>query len=248
LFDQAARCRDPERLRQLHDELVVLNLPVADALARRYASRGLALDDLTQVARLALVRVVPQFRPEFGRDFLVYAVPSILGSLRKQFRDTAWVVRPPRRVQEAQHQLSSLRPDLVQRLGREPTVTEICAESGLEEDTVVEALSVDGCFSPASLDRPVGSGEEAGASQFSDFLGTEDPDFDRCEARVALQPLLDDLDERDRRVIHLRFAEGLTQREVGEQIGVTQMQVSRILTRVLSSMREQLGEIEAPAA
>ncbi|MFL6157959.1 MAG: sigma-70 family RNA polymerase sigma factor [Marmoricola sp.] len=249
LFAEAAACDDPGRVQQLHDEIVVLNLPVADALARRYAARGLDLDDLSQVARLALVRVVPQFRAEFGRDFLAYAVPSILGALRKQFRDSAWTVRPPRRVQEAQHALSKLRPDLVQRLGREPSVAEICAESGLEEDTVIEALNVDGCFTPASLDRPVGTSDDGQAAQFSDFLGAEDPQFVLCETRAALRPLLANLDSRDRKVLLLRFVEGLTQREVGEQIGVTQMQVSRILTRVLGTLRDGLGDLSgSPAA
>ncbi len=247
LFAQVSE-RAPQARQDLYDELVLLNLPVADALARRYASRGLALDDLTQVARLALVRVVPQFRPEFGRDFLTYAVPSILGALRRHFRDTAWTVRPPRRIQEAQQLMRQLRPDLVQRLGREPTVAEVCAESGLDEETVLEALSVDGCFTPASLDRVVGPGDDLDASPLGDFLGAEDPDLERCEARVLIEPLLHDLDPRDRRVLQLRFVEGLTQREVGEQIGVTQMQVSRILTRVLAGLRERLGELVEPAA
>lgn len=247
LFAEVGHAHDEERQR-IRDELVLINLPVADALARRYAARGLALDDLTQVARLSLVRVVPQFRPEFGRDFLTYAVPSILGALRRHFRDTAWTVRPPRRVQEAQQALRQVRPDLVQRLGREPTVAEVCAESGLDEETVVEALTVDGCFTPASLDRVVGPGGEHDSSPLGDLLGAEDPELERCEARVLIAPLLGDLEARDRRVLRLRFVEGLTQREVGERIGVSQMQVSRILTRVLADLRSRLGELDAPAA
>lgn len=247
LFAQAAD-QPPGARHELYDEIVLLNLPIADALARRYAARGLALDDLTQVARLALVRVVPQFRQEFGRDFLTYAVPSILGALRRHFRDTAWTVRPPRRVQEAQQLLRQVRPDLVQRLGREPTVAEVCAESGLAVETVVEALNVDGCFTPASLDRVVGTGDDHDASSLGDFLGAEDPELDRCEARLLIEPLLAAMDPRDRRVLHLRFVEGMTQREVGEQIGVTQMQVSRILSRVLATMRARLGELAEPAA
>lgn len=245
LFARLGSCADDERDAVL-GEITTVNLQIADALAQRYATRGLSLDDLVQEARLALVRVVGSFRPELGHDFLAYAVPSILGALRKQFRDTAWVVRPPRRVQEAQQAINRVRPDLLQDLGREPTIAELLALTGLDEETVLEALSADGCYVPASLDRPVSpsaEGTEPRARTLGATLGEDDADLARCEIRVALRPLLRRLPARDREVLRLRFVDGLTQREVGEVIGVTQMQVSRILARIFATLREELGEV-----
>ena len=245
LFEERSATDDPQRRRQLAEEIVTINLQVADSLAQRYSARGLPLEDLMQEARLALVRVVESFRPEYGHDFLSYAVPSILGALRKQFRDSGWTVRPPRRIQEAQQAINQSRADLLQELGREPRVSEIAEALDLDEDTVIEALSADGCYTPASLDRPVGgeSDAEPGGRTLGSVLGGEDPDFASCEARVVLQPLLARLEERDRTVLRLRFVEGLTQREVGEEIGVTQMQVSRILTRIFNTLRQEVGEV-----
>lgn len=243
LFAERSATTDPEDRRRLLDELVTLNLPVADSLAQRYSARGLPLEDLVQEARLALVRVVESFRPEYGHDFLSYAVPSILGALRKQFRDSGWTVRPPRRIQEAQQAINQTRSDLLQQLGREPRVSELAAALDLDEETVIEALSADGCYTPASLDRPVGGEADTDARTLGSVLGGEDPDFASCEARVVLKPLLARLEDRDRTVLRLRFVEGLTQREVGEAIGVTQMQVSRILSRIFNTLRDEVGEV-----
>jgi RNA polymerase sigma-B factor len=245
LFEERSGTDDPEVRRRIHEEIITLNLGVADSLAQRYSARGLPIDDLTQEARLALVRVVESFRPEYGHDFLSYAVPSILGALRKQFRDSGWTVRPPRRIQEAQQAINQCRSDLLQKLGREPRVTELAEELDLDEETVIEALSADGCYTPASLDRPVGTDGEsdAGTRTLGSVLGSADPDYDSCEARVMLRPLLARLDARDRKVLQLRFVDGLTQREVGEQIGVTQMQVSRILSRIFSTLRDEVGDV-----
>jgi len=245
LFEERSNTDDPEVRRRLAEEIVTINLPVADSLAQRYSARGLPLEDLTQEARLALVRVVESFRPEYGHDFLSYAVPSILGALRKQFRDSGWTVRPPRRIQEAQQAINQSRSDLMQELGREPRVSELAARLDLDEETVIEALSADGCYTPASLDRPVGGEAESdpGGRTLGSVLGSDDPDFASCEARVLLRPLLSKLEDRDRTVLRLRFVDGLTQREVGEEIGVTQMQVSRILSRIFATLRSDLGEV-----
>lgn len=250
LFEERSVTDDPHDRQRLMEEIVTINLPVADSLAQRYSARGLSIEDLTQEARLALVRVVESFRPEYGHDFLSYAVPSILGGLRKQFRDSGWTVRPPRRIQEAQQAINQTRSDLLQELGREPRVSELAATLDLDEDTVIEALSADGCYTPASLDRPVGGegDSEPGGRTLGSVLGSHDPDFASCEARVVLQPLLARLEERDRTVLRLRFVDGLTQREVGDAIGVTQMQVSRILSRIFSTLRDELGEMPGIAA
>src|SRR4051812_40811951 len=245
LFAARSSATDPEVRRQLLDELVTLNLPVADSLAQPYSARGLPIEDLVQERRLPVVGVVESFRPEYAHDFLSYAVPSILGALRKQFRDSGWTVRPPRRIQEAQQAINQSRSDLLQELGREPRVSELADMLDLDEETVIEALSADGCYTPASLDRPVGGDADAepGGRTLGSVLGSDDPDFASCEARVVLRPLLSRLEERDRTVLRLRFVDGLTQREVGEQIGVTQMQVSRILSRIFSTLREEVGDV-----
>lgn len=241
LFERHARCDDPVEARRLLDEIVLLNLNVADALASRYVARGFPTEDLVQVARLALVRVVQAFRLDFERDFLAYAVPSIRGELRKYFRDVGWTVRPPRRIQEAQLLMKAERPQLVQELGREPTVKEMAEVLQLDEETVIEVLAVDGCYSPDSLDRPMQSDDGAHLT-LGERLGTEDPGFAATEACVILEPLLRQITPRDRKVLHLRFVEGLTQSEIGEQIGVTQMQVSRILSRILTQLRKVIVE------
>jgi RNA polymerase sigma-B factor len=244
LFDELSATDDADEHRRVLAQIVTVNLAIADSLAQRYSARGLPLDDLTQEARLALVRVAESFRPELGHDFLSYAVPSILGALRKQFRDSGWAVRPPRRIQEAQLAINQARADLLQRLGREPRVRELSESLGLDEETVIEALSADGCYTPTSLDRPVADGDaEPGNRTLGSVLGAEDPDFASCEARVVLRPLLSRLEDRDRTVLRLRFVDGLTQREVGEQIGVTQMQVSRILSRIFDTLRDEIGDL-----
>ncbi len=233
------RCCDPLEQESLRRQLMEENIPVADAIAARYASRGIASEDLQQVARLALVRAARAFRPELELDFLSYAVPCITGELRRHFRDAGWVVRPPRRVQEAQYLLRPVRNSLAETLGREATCRELAAAANLDVSTVIEALTVDGCFHPESLDRPVNTQDGSHLTVGDRLSGGED-EYERSEARVILQPLIAELPDRDAHIVHLRFYQGLTQREVGEEVGVTQMQVSRILNRVLAALRQRL--------
>jgi RNA polymerase sigma-B factor len=233
---QATAASERERLRH---QLIEENIAVADAIAARYTSRGIATEDLQQVARLALVRASHAFRPELEQDFLAYAVPCMRGELRRHFRDAGWVVRPPRRVQEAQYQLRSVRLTLAEKLGREATVAELAHEADLDLATVTEALSLAGCFNPESLDRPVNA-HDSGPLTIGDRLSVAESEYERSEARIMLQPLVAELAPRDAQILQLRFCDGLTQREVGAAVGVTQMQVSRILTRVLAALREQL--------
>ena len=239
LFDSLPQAGDAVERRHLLDEIVVANLSVADAIARRYAGRGTDIDDLEQVARLALVRAVSSFRPALGHDFLSFAVPSIRGEVRRHFRDHAWTVRPPRRVQEAQLRMTPMREAFLQRQGREPTTGEYVAELGLDKPTVVEALLANDCFHPESLEQPMGGGDAE--HTLADRISAHDDDFAVAEARTVLSPVFATLKPRDRLVLRLRYVEGLTQREVGERIGVTQMQVSRILQRVLEDLRCRLG-------
>jgi RNA polymerase sigma-B factor len=221
--------------RAARDRAVELNLGLARYLASRYQGRGIALEDLQQVASMGLVKAVRGFSPERANSFAAYAIPTIRGELRKHFRDAGWTVRPPRRIQELQARVRATEAELVQRLQRSPSVRELAEELDIEIDAVLEATSVDSCFTPWSLDAPVRV--ENGSATAPADLGDWDPDFDSAEARLVLEPAIRGLRSRDRTVLQLRFVEGLTQQEIGDRVGVSQMQVSRILNRVLGELR-----------
>lgn len=219
------------------ERLVATTMPVARALARRYAGRGLPAEDLEQVAYLHLVAAARRFDPDRGVDFMAYAVPTIKGGLRKAFRDIGWTVRPPRRLQELQMRLWAAESELEHLLDRPPTPSELAAHVGADLGEAIEALSLDGCFTPGSLDMPLG--DEGGQTQ-GDLLGDLDAGFAAGEARAMLGPVVRRLCDRDREIIRMRFYEGLSQREIGERLGVTQMQISRLLKRILGELRESL--------
>lgn len=227
----------PSRREALHDKVVQLNMPLARMLANRYAGRGIALDDLRQVAYLGLVKAVRGYDPERGREFLGYAVPTIRGELRRHFRDAGWVVRPPRRIQELQARLWAADAELTQQLHRSPTAAELAKELGVSVDDVLESLSADGCFAPSSLDAPAADSD---SGSLAERLGCEDDEYGRCEARMMLAEAVRGLGERDRTIVRLRFFEGWTQQQIGEEVGVSQMQVSRLLTRILTDLRASI--------
>lgn len=228
-----ARRAEPEVAHRIENEVVCLNMPLARQLANRYGGRGIPLDDLQQVAYLGLVKAVHRFQPERNRDFPGYAVPTIRGELRKHFRDAGWVVRPPRRIQELQAKAWSVETELAQELGRMPTHEEVGERLGVGVEEVREANAADGCFTPSSLDAPAPGGH----SPLNDQQGEEDPAFATAEANVVLAPLVRRLGRRDRRILELRFFRGWTQEQIGEEVGVTQMQVSRLLSRILTDLR-----------
>ncbi len=242
LLIRAVDADDVERER-LHEEVVLLNVEVAESIVMRYRNRGVPVEDLVQVACLGLVKAVHGFDAGKSDNFLSYAVPTILGEVKRFFRDNAWVVRPPRRIQELQAEISAASARLMQETGRPPTPREIADDLSLGVDVVSEALTADGCFAPSSLDRP--TADDEGAS-LSDVLGEADPGFERAEAVVALRPLCQELSERDRRIVYLRFFHEWTQARIAEEFGVTQMQVSRLLTRILKQLRSQLGSTDLP--
>lgn len=241
LFAEYCAATDETTRKSLLGDVVLENLGVAEALAQRYRNRGLSADDLQQVAYVALIRAAQKFDPEAGHDFLSYCVPTVRGELRRHFRDQGWMVRPTRRIQELQQSINAAEEELVQRLGRSPSARDFAEHLGEELDDIVEALAGDGCFAPASLDLPVGV--EGGAS-LGEMLGGLDGGHQAAEARAMLEPVLARLDERDRRIVRLRFVEDLTQAEIASRIGVTQMQVSRLLTRILKQLRAELGGLE----
>lgn len=239
LVRQLSEVRDVKQRQKLCEEIIVSTLPVADRLAARYRDRGIPIDDLRQVARAALVQAMRRFRGAGRESFLAYAIPCMRGELRRHFRDAGWVVRPPRRIQEARPVVALARAELQHDLGHDPTPAEIASETGLDVGTVREASGVGHCFQPESLDQPIGSA--ATDATVGDSMGVSDPGFDQAEARALIGPLLDGLGPRDRQLMVLRFFDGLTQRETGERIGVSQMQVSRVEARILRTFRKALA-------
>jgi RNA polymerase sigma-B factor len=236
LLSKMADADDEER-KALEDQLVEVNLQIALDVARRYRSRGVPVEDLEQVASLGLVKAARGYDAERATDFLSYAVPTIRGEVRRYFRDHGWTVRPPRTVQQAQARITAVESDLCQELGRAPRPTEIAERLELDLDLVVEALAANGCFSPTSLDATQAGAENAIGAR----LGEDDASFDSAEARVALRPLLAHLDRRERIMLEMRFFKGATQSEIGDVLGITQMQVSRLLSALLARLRDELG-------
>ncbi|MGZ4437639.1 MAG: SigB/SigF/SigG family RNA polymerase sigma factor [Nocardioides sp.] len=229
---------DPVERERLQNEVVVLHMGLARAIASRYRNRGIAEDDLVQAASIALLKATRGFDPSHGVEFLSYAVVTMKGEVKRQFRDFGWMVRPPRPIQKLQADVSRAESELIQELGRSPRVAEVAEHLGVSEDEVLEALSADGCYTPTSLDTPVGGD---GSAVLGDLLPGEDKAMTEAEARVMLTPAVRALPERERTVLYLRFFKQQSQAQIAEEIGVTQMQVSRILARVLSDLRGQLS-------
>jgi RNA polymerase sigma-B factor len=233
-----------EGLRQaLLDEAIELNLSIAHSIATRFRGRGVEPDDLDQVAYLGLVKAARSYDPSTDTPFLAYAVPTIRGEVKRYFRDCSWTVRIPRRLQELQGTIASVRPQLVQELHRDPSLQEIADEIGADVNDVEAAIAADGCFSVLSLDRPVDG--DSTANLADTIADEEDTSFEQTEAVAVLEPVLSDLAPRERKILELRFVEGHTQADIGAEIGVSQMQVSRLLRGILDRLRDR---IEPPAA
>ena len=238
LLAARAGATSDEELRAINSEIVDVNRAVAVALARRYRGRGVSFDDLCQTAFEGLTKAVMRFDAELADDLLTFAVPTIRGELLRHFRDQAWTVRPPRRVQELQREVNLAAEELRGRLGREPTCSDLAEHLGADESAVSEAMQAVDCFQPLSLAQPTGHGPQL---TLGDVLCGEDDWNDMSDARVSLIPAVRRLSERDRRILYLRFFEDLTQAEIGAELGVSQMQVSRLLVRVLGQLRHQIA-------
>ena len=237
LLERMTHESDPHARRRLCDEVVRCNLDVACGIAAHYSGRGLELEDLQQVAALGLVKAVQRFRSDVGGTFLAFARPTIRGEVRRHFRDTAWVVRPPRRLQELHADVRAASSRLEQELGASPSSAQLARDVGAGTDAVAEARELHGCYSPTSLDARRGEHRTAPADDLAA------PGGDPGEAvvqRLALTTALRTLDDSDRRLLQLRFEDELTQEEIGQRLGVSQMQVSRRLRRVLDRLRRQL--------
>jgi RNA polymerase sigma-B factor len=222
------------------DRLTEAHLPLARHLARRYARGPDDLEELTQVASLALVKAADRFDPERGVQFSSFAAPTIIGELKRHFRDTGWDVHVPREMQERALLVERAGDGLSSRLGRSPRVRELARETGLSEEDVIEAREAARCHHVDSLEM-LGSSADAGEEgSWSDRVGSEDPCYELVDEFESVAPLLSRLSDRQREVLRMRFFEGLTQAEIGRRVGVSQMQVSRILRGSLETLREWL--------
>ncbi len=226
----------------VRDRLIEAHLGLAEYLARRFSNRGEPLDDLVQVASLGLVKAVERFDPARGLEFTTFATPTIVGELKRHFRDKGWAVRVPRRVQELHLRVTGVIDDLQLELGRSPTVAEIAVRAGTSEDEVIEAVDAGSAYRSASLDA--GRSDDEESPGLLGQLGQLDPELARAERRAALTPLMAELPEREQLMLYLRFYQGKTQSEIAHRLGISQMHVSRLLSRSLERLRE-LAEVGA---
>jgi RNA polymerase sigma-B factor len=245
LFALISDASDAEARHDLVNQVIVINIGVAQAVAHRFRGRGIPEDDLEQVAFIALTRAAQKFDVAQDRDFLTYAVPTMSGELKRHFRDHGWTVRPPRRIQEIQARVINAYK-AGHDAGQRPSASLLAHELDLAEVDVAEALTADGCFHPSSLDREVRP--DLGPMTLGESLESDDSGSTQAlEARLMLGPVLGGLDDRDRHILSLRFVEDLSQVEIGEILGVTQMQVSRLLRRIFKDLRDQIGSVGAAA-
>jgi RNA polymerase sigma-B factor len=229
-FEEYRRTRD----RDLRNALVEEHMRLAEFLARRFTHRGEALDDLRQVALVGLLKAVERFEPDRGLQFSSFATPTIVGELKRHFRDRGWAVRVPRRVQELHLELDRTIAALSQEFGRAPTPREIAARAGVQEEDVLESMEASSLYRLPSIDAARGD-DPAGGSP-SDRFGDFDPEMHALEDRIAVGELLAVLPEREQRIVYLRFFEGLTQSEIAAEVGISQMHVSRLLVRSLETL------------
>jgi RNA polymerase sigma-B factor len=215
------------------DEIIRDHLPLARALARRYANRGEPIEDLEQVAVIGLINAVDRFDASRGSDFRSFAAPTILGEIRRHFRDRAWAIRVPRGIKDDYAKVVSATEELTTRLGRTPGVTEIAAEAKISDEQVLDAIAARGAFRPHSLSSSPTGDEEA----FEVEIADEDPGFEQAEGRTVLARGLRQLPPRERVILHMRFEQGLIQSEIAERLGISQMHVSRLISRALDTLR-----------
>jgi RNA polymerase sigma-B factor len=229
---------DDPRRKALRERAIEHSLPLADRLARRFHGMGESPADLSQVAALGLMKAIDGFDPEYGTDFGGYATPTIVGELKRYFRDKGWGVHVPRRLQELRIEINRVRDVLGQRLGRSPSPRDVAEHLEVEEEQVLEALVASSAYRPVSLFAPLGGDDDAGT--LADVLGDDDRAIDGVEFRQAIKPLIARLPERERRILSLRFYGNRTQAQIAADLGISQMHVSRLLSRTLDGLRRAL--------
>jgi RNA polymerase sigma-B factor len=237
---------DRELLRRYHVEgdrsarelLVQRHLPLVRALARRYAGRGESLEDIEQVGAIGLIKAIDRYELSREVALTTYATPNVVGEIKRHFRDKGWAIRIPRGLQELNAKMSSTIERLTAKLGRSPTIAEIAQELQTTPEQVLEAMEAGSAYAPVSLSAgPSGEGE----LDPMETIGTEDTNFERTEQRASLEPALEMLPDREREILRMRFEDGLTQTQIAEQVGVSQMHVSRLIRKSLARMRAELS-------
>jgi RNA polymerase sigma-B factor len=217
------------------EDLVHLHLPLVEHCARRFRNRGEPFEDLVQVGTIGLLKSIDRFEAARGVEFSTYATPTIIGEIKRYFRDKGWAIKVPRRLQELRMQITTTTAELTQSLGRSPTPRELAERIGCTVEEIIEGMESSNAYATLSLDA-TDDGDETGSSML-DALGIEDPDLEHVEVRESIKPMLDQLDPREKRILVLRFFKNMTQTQIAEEIGISQMHVSRLLTRTLDQMR-----------
>ena len=238
LRELAAMAPDDPARSPLRDRIITSHMPLVIAMAQRFRDRGEPLDDLIQVGMVGLLNAVDRFDPGRGLEFSTFATPTIIGEIKRHFRDRGGAIRIPRRLQESRAQVNQSTEALATSLGRSPTVREVAAHSGLTDDEVLDALESAHAYSALSLD---GGGGDSDSFSLGDTLGGDDAELEQIEVRETVRPLLAALNPRDRRIVVMRFYENKSQSEIAKEVGVSQMHVSRLLARSLAQMRDALG-------
>lgn len=236
-----------ERLKKTGDllvreELIKSYLNLVEYLARKFRNRGEPLDDLVQVGSIGLMKAIDRFDPEREVEFTTYATPTIIGELKRYFRDKSWAVRVPRRLQELSLQINQMMSGLTQKLERSPTVSEIARELDITPEEVVEALETGEVYNFVSLDKAMSSSEEDNAFSLMEYLGQEDKYLQGTDDRTSIAAAMSALSRREQKIVYLRFFKGLTQTEIAEELNISQMHVSRLLRKTLDTLREQISE------
>jgi RNA polymerase sigma-B factor len=222
------------------EQLIEQYMSLVRSLARRYSYRGEQLEDLVQIGAIGLIKAIDRFDLNRGVELTTYATPNIIGEIKRHFRDRGWSVRVPRGLQELNVQLSRLIEQLTVQLGRSPTITELAEAADVSEEEVLDALESGRAYSSLSLSGG-GSGDDDGELDPLESLGTEEHEYEVSEDRAVLAPGFRALDERERRILHLRFFKGLTQSQIAQQVGISQMHVSRLIRRSLEKIREEIA-------
>jgi RNA polymerase sigma-B factor len=238
LEEYAELGQDDPRREPLRDRLVTGFLPIAQHIARRFNHRGEPLDDLVQVATVGLINAVDRYSPDKGNDFFSFAVPTISGEVRRHFRDQGWSMRVPRRLKDLHVSINGVVSELSQGLGRAPKPSEIAERLGVPVSEVLEGLEASEAYRSSSLDEMLSS--EQGSATVGELVGEADAELDRVDFRQALRPVLNELPERERTIVMLRFFGNMTQTQIAEQVGISQMHVSRLLAQTLDRLRNRL--------
>jgi RNA polymerase sigma-B factor len=232
---------------QAREQLIEQYMSLVRSLARRYSYRGEQLDDLVQIGAIGLIKAIDRFDLNRGVELTTYATPNIIGEIKRHFRDRGWSVRVPRGLQELNVQLSKLVEQLTVQLGRSPTIPELAKAAGVEEEEVLEALESGRAYSSLSLSQGSSGSDDGEELDPLESLGQVEHQYEVSEDRAVLAPGFRALDDRERRILHLRFFEGLTQSQIAQQVGISQMHVSRLIRRALEKIREEIAADELDA-